>query len=251
MSVESTHQEPLSEILGLPPPWVVKTQRFNPTRRQLDVWIAPTEQQARWFRAARPVFLTGPEQSWRHLDIGHWHTVVHAIVPTGYTLDDLTCVGDIGQPFSRGLAKFLFELLYNGVELGAICSLYGISLDQLWRFKFGLDNGRISIDAPPQKGRVAAVGPTVIKPPAGTAVGTSEPLPDASHPVWYRLATGDLNIDIRVLSLKLLLTRVRSQMSVIHDDNVRELKVAELYRYFSKNARMLTHELSQFQGAGR
>lgn len=46
-----------------------------------------------------------------------------------------------------------------------------------------------------------------------------------------------------------MLSRVRSQLAVITDDEVRELKVRELHRYFVKNARMLGHELKQLEVA--
>jgi len=56
-----------------------------------------------------------------------------------------------------------------------------------------------------------------------------------------------MKLDIRVLSLKLMLTRVRSQLEVISDDEVRLLKLRDLHRYFVKNERVLGHELAQLK----
>ncbi|HOB65848.1 hypothetical protein [Ottowia sp.] len=252
MRTEPVNQAALAHILRLREPWKIKSHRFDPKKQQLDVWIAPAEEQNHWLRGSRQVLLVGREQTWRHLDTGGWHTFVHVTTPEGYSLAPLNCAGEPGEPFSRGMVKFLFELLYNGVELGAICSLFSISLDQLWRFKFALDNGRVSID-----GAQARAGKASSSPTASAANRINEPdrtgtaVPDPSEAVWKRLAMGDLNIDIRVLSLKLLLTRVRSQMSLIKDDHVRELKAAELHRYFNRNARLLAHELSQLQEVAR
>jgi hypothetical protein len=76
---------------------------------------------------------------------------------------------------------------------------------------------------------------------------TSGDIPDVSDPVWLKLIEGQVDLDIRALSLKLLMTRLRSQLEVITDEEVRMLKLRELHRYFVKNARMLGHELSQLR----
>lgn len=72
-------------------------------------------------------------------------------------------------------------------------------------------------------------------------------MPDVTDPVWLRLLDGDLSLDIKVLSLKLMLTKLRSQLDLIHDEEVRLLKLKELHRYFVKNERVLTHELDQLR----
>ncbi len=54
-------------------------------------------------------------------------------------------------------------------------------------------------------------------------------------------------LDIRVLSLKLLLTRLRTQWQVLEDDEVKVAKLRELQRYFVKSSSALGHELSQLR----
>lgn len=86
--------------------------------------------------------------------------------------------------------------------------------------------------------------------PAATPTGpapASTAVPDVTDPVWLRLLDGDLSLDIKVLSLKLMLTKLRSQLDLIHDEEVRLLKLKELHRYFVKNERVLTHELDQLR----
>ena len=75
-------------------------------------------------------------------------------------------------------------------------------------------------------------------------------MPDVTDPVWLRLLDGDLSLDIKVLSLKLMLTKLRSQLDLIHDEEVRLLKLKELHRYFVKNERVLNHELAQLRPDG-
>ena len=82
---------------------------------------------------------------------------------------------------------------------------------------------------------------------AAEPVPTSAAVPDVTDPVWLRLLDGDLSLDIKVLSLKLMLTKLRSQLDLIHDEEVRLLKLKELHRYFVKNERVLTHELDQLR----
>ncbi|HNB89487.1 MAG TPA: hypothetical protein PLP91_03795, partial [Plasticicumulans sp.] len=83
----------------------------------------------------------------------------------------------------------------------------------------------------------------------GPAAGAAPGLPEADDPVWGRLAGGDISIDIGVLSLKLLLTRVRSQYEAMPDDESRRLKARELHRFFVKNLRMLGAELQQLRAS--
>jgi hypothetical protein len=155
------------------------------------------------------------------------------------------------------MAKRIFDLLNEGLELNSICTLYGVNLDELWRFKYALDNGKagIQVDKAARAPAAKVASGTSAAAASGTAAGTATPagedggVPDVSDPVWMELASGGIEPDIRVLSLKLLLTRIRSQMDIIHDDEVRMLKLRELHRYFVKNARMLSHELAQIRGA--
>jgi hypothetical protein len=83
--------------------------------------------------------------------------------------------------------------------------------------------------------------------PAADEPVADDGLPAASDPVWLAVLEGRRKLDIRVLGLKLLLTRLRAQLDLIPDKEVRQLKVQEFHRYFSKNRHLLAFELNQIR----
>jgi hypothetical protein len=133
----------------------------------------------------------------------------------------------------------VFALFGEGVSLQSVCTLLDLSLQDVWRYRYALDTGRTGSGESEVPGRPAA--------PTADPVTASALVPDVTDPVWLRLLDGDMSLDIKVLSLKLMLTRLRSQLDLIHDEEVRMLKLKELHRYFVKNERVLTHELDQLR----
>jgi hypothetical protein len=72
-------------------------------------------------------------------------------------------------------------------------------------------------------------------------------LPAVTEPLWLELLQGTRDLDVRALSLKLLLTKLRSQARAIQDDEIMMLKLVELHRFFSRHKAALHHEISQLQ----
>lgn len=70
-------------------------------------------------------------------------------------------------------------------------------------------------------------------------------VPEVSDPLWLAVLNGDCALDVRALSLRLLLSRLRQQRGALLDDELRMLQLVELHRYFSKHHRQLQHELAQ------
>jgi hypothetical protein len=238
----------LGSLLELREPWAVREFRFEPARQRLDVWIG-LEVQRGWFGRPKARVEEEPERVWRHLNSAGWRTFVHVIPPKGADLSSQPWTGAPDLPFTRAMAKRIFGLMNEGVELSSIGTLYGIAFDELWRFKFALDNGKAGIQVTSTGHSTAASKPAAASaaPVAEAAKPSEDGVPDVTDPVWLQLASGTIEPDIRVLSLKLMLTRIRSQMELIEDDEVRMLKLRELHRYFAKNARMLSHELAQLR----
>lgn len=250
----STERTLLAGLLQLREPWAVREYRMDPARQRMDIWVG-VEVQRGWFGRPKARVDESPERVWRHLDFAGWRTFLHVFAPRNADLSSQSWTGAPDLPFTRAMAKRIFDLLNEGLELNGICTLYGINLDELWRFKYALDSGKAGIHAD-KSGRVRSAAKGSAGAVAGGSAGGSigqagegAEVPDVSDPVWMQLASGSMEPDIRVLSLKLLLTRIRSQMEIIQDDEVRMLKLRELHRYFVKNARMLGHELAQIRGA--
>ena len=76
---------------------------------------------------------------------------------------------------------------------------------------------------------------------------TADELPDVSDPMWLALLHGKRDLDVRTLSLKLLLTKLRTQARAIRDDEVMMLKLVELHRFFTRHRSVLRHEIAQLQ----
>jgi hypothetical protein len=72
-------------------------------------------------------------------------------------------------------------------------------------------------------------------------------LPDASDPLWLALLEGQRELDVRVLGLRLLLSKLRTQIRRIDDDEVRMVKLVELHRYFARHQATLGHEIDQIR----
>ncbi|MDQ7746063.1 hypothetical protein [Hydrogenophaga pseudoflava] len=230
----------LRQLLLIERPWEVRDYRLDVRKRRCDVWIGQ-EPERGWFGRpkAAPV---GEVAVWQHLALGPLRFHLHVTLPPGFESRGIGWMGEPGMPFTRALAARVFALFGEGVPLQSVCTLLDLSLQDVWRYRYALDTGRAGGGDSESPARPAEPAAPLAEPaPASTAV------PDVTDPVWLRLLDGDLSLDIKVLSLKLMLTKLRSQLDLIHDEEVRLLKLKELHRYFVKNERVLTHELDQLR----
>ena len=227
----------LRQLLLIERPWEVREYRLDVRRRRCDVWVFQ-EPERGWFGRAKPA-PAGETAVWQHLAIGPVRFHLHVTLPLGFESKGVGWMGETGMPFTRALAARVFALFGEGVSLQSVCTLLDLSLQDVWRYRYALDTGRTGGGEPEAPSRPAA--------PTADPVTASALVPDVTDPVWLRLLDGDMSLDIKVLSLKLMLTRLRSQLDLIHDEEVRMLKLKELHRYFVKNERVLTHELDQLR----
>ncbi len=222
----------LHKALDVQAPWQISHLTVNPAACRLDLWVTLQAQRSGWFFGNRSA---GPIQglpSWRHINLGLYSCHVHANPRETGTHNSLPWLGDEGQPFSRALGLQLAGFLKAGLNIQAICPLLDIAAADLWKFKHQLDQGLTQLSV--------ANEPAAIEP---------IDIPAADHPVWLALLDGSRQLDIRVLSLNLLLTKLRNQLQRINDPEVRELKAHELQRYFVRHAHQLAHELAQLDPA--
>lgn len=222
-------EEVLRQALEIHAPWQIVRMRNDLGKGQIDLWVARESVRSAWFFAARAEIGHGNEQVWRHINIGNARCLVHAVPPAADDQSNLQWLGEAEQPFSRALARQIAGMFMEGITFQAICSLLDIPVAELWKFKHSLDNGKTNLS----EQRTASAEPA------------ASGVPDASDPVWERLLDGRINIEIRVLSLKLLLTKLREQFSLITDGEVRLLKTHEMQRYFVRHEKLLGHELAQ------
>lgn len=242
----------LRHLLLIDGPWEVSDYQLDLRKRRCDVWIGPQVERGWFGRPKKGVPVRLQQHMWQHLSLGPVRFFLHVSIPSTAEVDKLPWMGDSGLPFTTALAQQVFAFFNEGVSLQSICSLLQLSLNDVWRYRFALDNGRAQVQAVAPPARAEAAPAAAAPAAVAAALPTETPsaadnVPDVTDPVWLQLVNGELQLDIRVLSLKLMLTRVRSQLDLISDDEVRLLKLRDLHRYFVKNERVLSHELSQLK----
>ncbi len=225
------------QLLQIQEPWTVRECRADEFNRCMEIRVG-VEAPRGWFRLGRST-AAGEEFVWRHIGFGDWRVRLSVIVPQGSEPPRHAWAGEVGMPFTRALDREVLALLGEGVGMTGVCSLLDIPMSELWRYRHAIDNGKLSVDAYASSKAVPA---PAANEPAGSA---SSRVPDVADPVWQRLVEGSLEIDVRVLGLQMLLSRLRSQAALIADEQVRAVKLRELHRYFVRNERMLAHELGQ------
>ncbi|KAA3650095.1 MAG: hypothetical protein DWQ11_17590 [Proteobacteria bacterium] len=227
----------LCEALEIHPPWQIVRLRNDLGKQQLDVWVARESPRRGWIFAARQAPPGGPERIWRHINVGQARCLVHAVPSPELTDAAPPWAGGDDQVFTHALTRQIATHFMEGVKFQTICKLLDIPVGDLWRFKHNLDNGKIALS-----GREALIADRV------QAAGD---VPDTDDPVWRALLAGTREIDIRVLGLKLLLTKLRGQVQLISDPEVRLMKAHELHHYFVRHAPQLAHELEQIRAEVR
>jgi len=222
----------LHKMLEIQSPWQIVRIREDLGKDQIDVWVGRQTGKSGWFFGSRAAAAPEErEQVWRHVNLGESRCLIHAAAiddpaPPGWS-------GQSGLPFSHALARRIAAMMREGIKLQSICGLLDLTVSDLWKFKHTLDSGKAGLSG--------------ALPPAEATSTSAVPEPD--HPVWERLLDGSLNIDIRLLSLKFLLAKLREQMRLITDGEVRVLKAYELQRYFVRYETVLGHELAQLDDA--
>ncbi|HMV16807.1 MAG TPA: hypothetical protein PKC56_02835 [Rhodocyclaceae bacterium] len=237
------------QLLQVQEPWTVREARADEFNRCMDVWIG-VEAPRSWFGFGRgkPVE-SGPEVVWRHTGFGGWKIRVHVRPPLGGEMPRQAWAGEAGMPFTRALDRQVLALLHEGVSMAAVCAFLDLPMAELWRYRYALENGQLGsggqeASAPAMAGVEPLRNvPRTEAPVAGGVAGSR--VPSADDPVWLDLLEGRRQLDVRVLSLQLLLSRTRAQVAVIADADVRRMKLRDVHRYFVKNERMLTYELGQ------
>lgn len=237
-----TDHQLLEQLLELHEPWEIRAVRTDIHGRRCEVEVGLAAPRT-WFGLVRKSSAPAVERGeWRHLNLAGFRYVVRVVAPASVSLERYEWTGEPEQPFTRAMSARLTRLLAEGVSLEGICRLFGVDPGEIWRLKRSLETRSVRISPLDAAGAAPDTG-------AGPAAGAAPGLPEADDPVWGRLAGGDISIDIGVLSLKLLLTRVRSQYEAMPDDESRRLKARELHRFFVKNLRMLGAELQQLRAS--
>jgi hypothetical protein len=244
-----TNSAILNAVLGISAPWEVTKFTVNHNLKRIEVWIdQATVANAKrgWFGVKKEATKqrgasAGGYIPWRHLNLAGWPTYVYSPLPTPPSLIQMPWVGEPGQHFSHAMSRLIFTMMGEGASLATICATLQINLTDLWKYKLALDKGRVGVQA----NAVSAARSNGIKNELAAIATIGSVVPNLDDSIWQALAAGAIEIQIKTLSLRLLLTRVKSQYQMAADDEVRTLGIRELHRFFEKNQRALSHELAQ------
>jgi hypothetical protein len=215
------------QLLRVEEPWSVLGFTIDPVCRNHEVIVGLGTAKG-WFSGAPKAAAPGFERLWRHVNFGDWDVTVRVIAPTGANLSGLPWAGQGGLPFTNLLSQEIFALLRHGLSTQAIAEHLRLPHDDLWRFRHAIDAGHWL-------------------PPLEQGTDTDEALPSIANPVWLGLLDGTRELDVRLLSLKLMLTKLRSQLAANPGEAARVLTVQELYGFFVRNKRSLEHEIAQLR----
>ncbi|MDP3653411.1 MAG: hypothetical protein Q8R67_17225 [Rhodoferax sp.] len=239
---------------GVPRPWRATQYRMDEITKKIHLWITrqaqpQAEKKRNWFgmataQPATQAMATGPEMQWRHLNVMNFTCQIHTTDPLDARHYELPWFGQPGLPFSNRLSHQVFACLAEGVEMSAVCAMLDIPFTDLWRFKYALDQGLVKFEYTPAK----KTGATTTATPSTFVPSTlASNVPDVTDPIWERLITGEISVQIKTLSLQLMFTKLRQQFSLQQDDEVKLMKLRELHRYVERNERSLGYELHQFR----
>lgn len=259
--MEAAHSSAIADYLtqaaGIPRPWRVSQYRMDRVTKIVHLWITmhplrPVERKRSWFglgavqpaTAPAPAPASGAEMQWRHLNFMNFTCHVHTLDLLDARHHELPWFGQPGLPFSNRLSRQVFACLAEGLEMSAICEVLSVPFADLWKFKYALDQGLVKFEYTATK-KAGSAGATVPAPLLRPA--SSSNVPDVSDPIWERLITGEVDVEIKTLGLQLIFTKLRQQFNQQQDDDVKLMKLRELHRYVERNERSLAHELRQFR----
>jgi hypothetical protein len=247
------------QAAGIPSPWRITQYQVNDVAKTVHLWITrhplpQVEKKRNWFgmMSTTPSVSTppaaGPDLHWRHLNCMDYTCTIHTVDQLDARHHHLPWFGEIGLPFTNRMSRQVFICLSEGMEMSALCAMLDIPFTDLWKFKFALDNGQVRFDyVPAKKAGQPTAAATAAQMVAAAELKPDGAVPDVANPVWEQLITGDLNIQIKTLSFQLILTKLRQQVSMQQNDEVKLMKLRELHRYVERNERSLSHELKQLR----
>lgn len=256
----------MEELLGVRPPWQVQAVRVAARERVVTVQIGPLPEAGPRFwggrRASPPI---GRRLHWNHLGLAGQRCEIALHLAEGQSVPDAPWAGDPALPFTHALSRLVLDLMLDGATMAQLCRLLDLPLSELWKYKFRLDQGsarapqpRAALPAPdlPQPTPLTTAAHAAPSPAtaarAAAAAGDAAPgheLPAEDDPVWLGLLRGRQTLDVRALSLKLLLSKLGREAQSHQDADLHRQAAQSLHRYFQRNQAVLGHELAQLRAA--
>lgn len=223
----------LQQVLGLPQPWHVVAVQEASGGTVLTVRIESRSPSRGLFgRRSQPPLRR--QLRWEHLPLAGRRCQLVVGLREGETLPAAPWVGEHVDGYTRALNRWLVDALIAGATLEQLALLLGLPYADLWRFKFRLDQSKG--EAVP-----AATAHAMATPPTGARAA----LPGPHAPVWAELLHGRVPLEVRSLSLRLLLSKLQREARLHGDTDLHTHAATQLHQYFARNAAALGFEAAQ------
>ncbi len=248
--------ELLRQILKLQDPWqVVKIDLDAPSNR-LDVHLGFQQEKKRGlFRSAGQahkancgcVIPTHIEQTTtvRHLNMLDMRTYLHVPTPGTIGCKNPDCIlsktwAAAGSRFSRELEQFVADALQYGKSFQAASQIAGVGIQEAREIceRMGVVAQDITTA---ENARSERDGSPSVSPIRQTK--NSIRIPAEASPSWWRIISGDLQLESQAVALKMLIQRIRISIGD-QPTNAKKLAGARVLRqYFLKHGRRHIQEL--------
>lgn len=221
-------------LLEITEPWDVSRVRVDGHSREVHIYLSTGKG---WFGRPR---IEEPRSRWRHTNIGAYKTFIHASLPEQGGEGALQpFLGKTDSDFTHGLARRVIQCLQKGMGFRQVCALMDIDIHLAWQIRNAIGSDKLTAGDAELQARLR-------QDDAAEASGNAMPaIPASDDPAWQRLLATDCTYDIRMLSLKLLLARIRQDFAQTQDPNMRTLRINEVRRFFIKHEKHLQHEIAQ------
>lgn len=225
-------------LLEVNEPWEVSRVRVDRHSHEVHAYLSSGKS---WFGR---YLGEQPRSRWRHTNLGAYKTYVHASLPQqggepAESQAPAPFLGRSGNDFTHGLARRVIQCLQDGLSYRQVCALLEIDSHLAWQIKHAIGSGQLALGDAELQARLRQDDP------AGQAASA---IPASGDAAWRRLLALDCPFDIRLLSLKLLLTRARQDFARTHDPDAQLLRINEIRRFFIKHEKHLQHEIDQLLG---
>lgn len=231
--MDSLKTQDLAQILGLYSPWYIKDIDLAADAESITIFLDKQADKSRFtFRAAANKKGQQVTRQWQHIRFGHYTTYIQATM----TLEELAEISSDRPPaflgadnktITRELADTIRIAYSRNLNADMISSLLGITHTVV-------ETELREIETEEQHKEHVAL------------------LPLESNPVWRGVLTDQVKLSTRLLPLKLLLSRLKLDVSKnMESTDAVQRSVSELRNFFLRHAAQLTSEFEQIGARDR
>lgn len=224
--MDSLKPQELGQILGLYSPWAIKDIDIAPDVETLTISLEKLADKGRFSFLATGKKQQQVTRKWQHVRFGHYTTFIEASM----SLEELAEItserppaflGAENKSITRELADTIRIAYSRNLTADMISGLLGITIEIV-------DSEIREIETEEQQQKSTSL------------------LPLESNPIWRGILTDQKKLSTRLLPLKLLLSRLKLEVSKNDGDgDVLQKSVSELRNFFLRHAGQLTHEYEQ------